>query len=382
MITQFRGLNNVTDPLRLSLEWLVQADNVDVTDSGGLVKRSGYARSLTGTFSALFSTFDFSRMYAVIGNELAAMTSGSAYIPLVTLTSSLQMHWTETNDAVYYNNGTDAGIIQPDNSVHVWRWVPPAVPAVSTISGNLPAGTYQVRCTSTLPDGRTTGTSDSAAITLDGTQALQITGIVPGDNVYVAPADSTVYQLAKANAPSAITWTLSPDSLGVDLTTAFLDPLPLGTDVIQAWKGRVYAAQYMSSDDQTVIWFSEPLAFHLFNLNSNFILVPGHVLMLAPTDDALIIGTESRIYAYSGDKLAQIAEYGTIPGYHWDQDGPNVIFWTVRGVCTALPFTNLTERQVSVAPGVSAGGCLVYDQGRKRYVVAIRQGGEAFNARA
>ena len=30
-VREFRGLNNVDDPIRLSLVWATQADNVDIT---------------------------------------------------------------------------------------------------------------------------------------------------------------------------------------------------------------------------------------------------------------------------------------------------------------------------------------------------------------
>ena len=130
----------------------------------------------------------------------------------------------------------------------------------------------------------------------------------------------------------------------------------------------------------TVVWFSEPLGFHLFGLSSDYISVPGRVLMLAKHDDALLIGTELRVYAYDGEKLDEIAEYGVVPGWHDCDEPDRTLFWTVRGLCTALPFTNLTERQISVAPGVRAGGTVVYANGQRRYLVSLQQGGSAFNA--
>lgn len=48
-------------------------------------------------------------------------------------------------------------------------------------------------------------------------------------------------------------WNYSPDDLGMDLITDNMDPLPVGADVIQEWRGRIYAAQYFPSDDQTVL---------------------------------------------------------------------------------------------------------------------------------
>jgi len=296
-ITSFRGLNNVTDPLRMSWNSLVQADNVNITDTGAIEKRDGYALAKSGSYSSAYSTLDFSRLYLTTVLGIQDFTGENIYA----LTSSAPMYWAEVNENVYFNNGIDSGVIAPDNAVSPWRGAP-----VSYGAG------------------------------------------FKGDD-------------------------------GQDLGVLF-DTLPLGTDVIQHWKGRMYAAQYLPSENQTVVWFSEAMGFHLFNLDSNFFMVPGKVTMLAPHDAAMIVGTDARVYAYSGDKLDTLAEYGVVAGQHWDRDESRVLFWTNRGLCAALPFQNLTEKQISVAPGVRAGGCIVRAGGQKRYLSVLQQGGLPFNA--
>ena len=294
-IRAFKGLNNVTDPLRTGTGWLTIADNVNITDSGSITVREGYSRTKTGSFSSVYATKDFQRLYLVDGTTLKTVDD----VVLVSGLSLNTMYWAEINDQVFFNNGVDSGIIYPDNRVEAWR------------------------------------------------RPITVNKFIGAD--------------------------------GKELE-ALLDPLPLGTDVIQFWKGRAYAAQYMPSEDQTVIWFSLPLGFHLFSLDSDYIVVPGHVRMLAPHDDALIVGTNAKVFAYDGVKLGELADYGVVPGQHWALDDKRVIFWTLRGACEALPFKNLTERQVSVAPGVQAGGTIVRSGGQKRYVVALHQGGAAFNS--
>ena len=259
----------------------------------------------------------------------------------------------------------------------------PASPILAVVTGSLAAGQYQVVCTYTLPDGRQTGSSDPVAITLTSGQALNISSIPQAGgitNVYIAPAGSSVYQLAVSTTATAAVWNSSPDALGVDLLDFAEDPLPQGATIIAAWKGRMYAAQYFPADNQTAIWFSKPLGFHLFNLAADFILVPGQVHMLTATDVALVVGTGTRIYAYDGASLAQLADYGVTPGWHDVRDDGKTYFWSTRGLCAAMPFKNLTEGYVSVAPGVQAGGTIVQQGGRKRYLVALRQGGSAFNS--
>ena len=342
-IKNFKGLNNVSDPLRLGAGWLTQADNVDVTDTGALVKRTGHRRVLTGISSSGYSTKDFAKAYFVDGSNIKTLTGReSAQVIKSGLTSAAPMYWTEVNDTAYFNNGTDAGIISRDNGVKDWRWQVLQSPTLAAVTGSLAGGLYRVCCTYAMPDGRETGASDPAELTLVDGQALQISSIplVAGckTRVYIAPADSTVFSLAmETQSATAFVWNFDSDELGIDLATDGMDPLPESADVIQFWKGRMYAAQYFPRDDMTAIWFSQPLGYHLFNLASDFFIVPGRVRMLAPTESALIVGTNSRIYAY-GDGLAVLAEYGVVPGMHWSQDDDQtIVFWSLRGLCRAMP---------------------------------------------
>lgn len=379
-VKHFRGINNVSDPLRIGMGWLVQADNVNITAAGALEKRDGYTQDQLGNFVSVYGTNDYQRLFLV--KALALSTYGGP--TLAALTTLAPMHWAEVNDQVFYSNGTDCGIVRPDNSVIPWRWEIPPTPTLSLATGTLATGIYSVCCTYLLDDGRETGPSDPVTITLVEGQAISISDIphIAGatTRVYIAPANSSVFSQAAASAPSALVWNLSNDALGKDLATDGFDPLPVGVSCIQIFKGRVYAAQYFAGIGQTAVWISQPLGFHLFALNSDYFMVEGEVTMLAPAESALIVGTTDKVFAYTGEALTQLADYGVVPGQHWARDDSRTLFWTSRGVCAAMPFTNLTEKSVSVAPGIKAGGTIVQHGGQKRYVVALQQGGSAYNA--
>jgi hypothetical protein len=129
------------------------------------------------------------------------------------------------------------------------------------------------------------------------------------------------------------------------------------------------------------VWLSDPLAPHLFELERGFFTVPGEVVMLAPADKALLVGTRSRIFAYSDDKvLSDVASYGCVPGHPWAADDDGVVFWTTRGMCSAMPFVNHIEQNVSVAPGLRAGVALLQRGGSKTFVACLQSGGTPFNA--
>lgn len=326
-------------------------------------------------------------MYYVDGNSLKAFDD----VAIAPIASSARMHWAEVNGDVFYNNGTDRGVIKADNQVLPLAWPVPGIPVLSAVTGSLAPGKYGVMCTYLLPDGRETGAGQSASIQIEAGQALMISSIPqePGlvTRTYLAPANSTVFQLAYEGYQTARRWDYSPNSLGIDLATDDFDPIPDGATVIQVWRGRLYAAQYFPADNFTAVWHSQPLGFHLFELGADFLAIPGQVHMLAPTDEALLIGTEREIYAHPGEGIRLLANYGVVPGWCWardtDESGEQlgVYIWTQRGACKAMPFVNLTSGHVSVAPGVQAGAAVIAQGGQKRFVAVLHQGGTAFNQR-
>jgi len=382
-VTAFRGLNTTADPLRLGLGWLSTANNVNVRSDGAIEAREGYSLHAAGTsITSAFSSADFQRAWYVDSGTVKTLAGAN----VTTITSTAYLHWAEVNRQAFYNNGVDSGIILGDNSVIPWRWTVPSPPTLAAVAGTLDAGLYRVVTTFILPDGRETGPSDPSEIELVDGQALQISGIhldTPNSTrVYIAPANSSVFQLASYDSAAAMVWNAPTESLGFDLATDGMDPLPMDATVIAFWSARAYAAQYMAGDGMSALWHSQPMGFHLFDLSTDFHAIPGEIVMLAPTPSALVIGTRTEIYALTAEGLQLLADYGTVPGRHWATDAAgSIVFWTLRGMCRAMPFTNLTQGHLSVAPGVQAGASVIERDGQRRFVVSLHRGGTAFNQR-
>jgi hypothetical protein len=391
-IKKFKGLNNVEDPLRLGLSWLRKADNVLVTSSGALTRRDGYAKTYAATLLAgAYTTRDYRRCYAIDNGTLLRIYPDMTTGVLRTGLSNRDVFWTEVNEQVYFANGVDAGIITVQDTVLDWRWSKPGTPTLAAMTGKLDSGTYQVACTFVLPDGRETGACASVTLDLPPNSALQITGIPQQagakTRVYIAPANSPVFQLAYEGNQTAVVWNTAPEWLGIELLTHYSDPLPARATMPVFWQGRMHAVEHFEAHNTSVVWRSEPLGFHLFPTSDNFIPVPGRIHMVAAHEDALIIGTENAIYAFADDKLTELADYGVVPGHHValqpsGDDRNKILFWSQRGVCRAMPFENLTEDQISVNCGLTAGGTLVHKDGQAHYIVALQKGGDAFNPRS
>ena len=121
-------------------------------------------------------------------------------------------------------------------------------------------------CTYVLADGRETGAGEPSEITLtDGQAGSQHPHIAGALTKVIAPANSTVYQLAVTTTGSAYNWVFSNDALGEDLRMTSMDS-PQGTGPVCFWRGRACAAQYDPVSDQSVVWYSQPLGYHLFSL--------------------------------------------------------------------------------------------------------------------
>ena len=390
-LDHFLGLNNVADPMRgtdvgtkLEETWAWQsiADNVDGTDSRGLALRAGYQLFLAAAITGSYSTVDFSRLYIIAGGLLKRVyPSGQTD----TLYSDLSgaAHWSEINDVVYLSCGADKLQIEQDNTVNAWGVPTPAQPIVSAASGSLSAGVYQVAITYTDADGREGGACQAIEITLAAGSGITVSAIpqLHAANVYLTDADGAVFYLAARPAGSAVTLTIP--AAGVELTTQFLDAPPVAGGHVAFFGAAAFLAEYIPEIDQTVVWRSRPLAYHLFSPDSDYFIVPGEVTQMHGAATGLVITTHTRVFSYDGERLAQVAAYGAPPGQHADLGADEKIyFWTKRGLCRALPFENLTEAAVSVAPGVHAGGGIIESNGYRKYVAVIHQGGNAHNARS
>lgn len=383
---KFRGLNNVSETTRLGNAWLKTANNVHVNDRSAIERRSGYTLSRSGSITGAYSTLDFGRMFIVDGGELKQVNEDMSVVTLRTGITSAPMYWAEVNGEIYYSNGASKGIIGVNNAVRDWSWSVPDTPRVSATGGSMDPGNYRVACTFVLPDGRETGSSDFASVHLPDGGGLSITNIPQGGgvtNVYVSPADSSVFQYAFSTTATSGSWNASLNNLGQEMVTYLMSPPPETAVHVAYWQGRMYLMEYQVSSDTTTIWFSEPFGFHLFNQEASFIQVRQKGQFLAASAKGLIIGTNCAVYVYDGKSIEQVANYGVPPGWPSamdDSDG-SIYFWTYRGLCQGAPFSNLTERMISVNHGDQASVAVVQTEGGKRIVTTLKAGGEAFNPR-
>jgi hypothetical protein len=112
-----KGINNKIDPTRLEfsarsgITELAYAVNVDIDDSGGILRRGGYALLATGKYGNLFSLGDTAigtkdGYIGLIGSDLVSFT------PLSAVTSGARVSYADMGLQVFYANGYEKGIIK------------------------------------------------------------------------------------------------------------------------------------------------------------------------------------------------------------------------------------------------------------------------------
>jgi hypothetical protein len=137
-----------------------------------------------------------------------------------------------------------------------------------------------------------------------------------------------------------------------------------------------------------ILWYSEPGAFNLYRLASNYFGFPSRLRMIQAVDGGLWVSDSERIYFLGGEIAPTIqempvqkkkADYAAfegsavkVPGSRIGEgmEGIVVVFATPEGVCIGTgdgQLINLTERKIALPSGLTGAG--FYRDGK--YIVTI-----------
>lgn len=380
-IDGFKGLHNTKQSRRLPLGALTVAENIDIDDLGGIVLREGFVLSAAFTsITSAYATRDQERLFVVDSGDLKLVYEDLTSATIKTGVGTDRIFWTEAGNQVFLSSGH---IIEEDNNVIDWRTPTAPQATVTAVSGNLPAGQYQVAVT--YQKGREGGCNAPVTIDVgdDSGLGITVTALAPYDiNIYVSDLNGTeLYLVDTITSGGIVVNDMKNLTYPLDEVHKQTYPVPDNIEQVAFYEAKLWASEYLSEKNQTIIWYSKAFAWHLFDTYSDYIAVPGKVLMLEATPQGLVIGTDQEIYAWTVENsLIQLAEYGVVGGYPSDfkQNG-NILIHTKRGICHALPFENLTEQKVSLEPGLDCYTKVMEQNGIERCVVLNDGGGVANN---
>ena len=159
IINSFKGIHNTVSNRSIPENGLSDAVDVDLTDSGDVLARSGYTLLASRSYSAGYSTQD-RRGYGVSNGVLGEITADGVFIPLADSTAT---DFDEYGNVLFTNDG-----LRVDNGIVTDLYVPsPEIPLVMrVIPGNLPKGRYSATYCYRVPNGLMGGSAPISTIEL------------------------------------------------------------------------------------------------------------------------------------------------------------------------------------------------------------------------
>jgi len=376
------GIYNREISRKLPPDALTVADNVDIDEAGSAVRREGYSKvfSLSQTTSA-FITHDERRLFLVAAGRLYLVVADLLPVELAQGLSSKPIQWVEMADYVLLSTGE---MISLDNKVSTWVIPSPPPVDLRQVSGQLEGGQYQVVCTYIDPTGREGAASEVSVIEVTRPKAgIEVS--VPSlegfeTKVYVTDTNgSEHYFYAQMQNGSIVVNSMEEGAIPIDPAQLTCSSIPFAVDSLGVFEGSLVASHF--SEGVSTVLFSKPFWWNLFDLESDFISVPGKVKKLYGTPQGLLIATDDEIYAYTAEEvLVRLAEYGAPSGEPFTRlDSGQVYFWTNQGLCSVFPFKNHTESKLSVPPGAVCSAALVEQHGQRKIISLTDGRGHADN---
>lgn len=382
-VNGFLGERNTVNEKSLPLGALSESSNVDIDNEGFISSRDGFTLSQAfSNITASFTTSDERRMFIIESGELKFVNEDFTTYTIKTGMPTGYVKWLEVADYVIMSTGH---IITKDLEIVDWRIPTPDQVSMGRVSGNLPAGQYQVVSTYRDFTGREGAASFISVIDVADDSALAVTpSYLAGYEtiIYVTDTNGEVlYQVGVV--PDGSTATIADTSMlvyPIDKQQLDAAALPEQIGSLAFYESSVWASQYI--DGVSYLWKSKPYWWHLFDAHEDYLAIQGKVTVIEGTPQGLFIGTDDEMYVYTiEDSLVRLAEYGVVGGKPLARaDNGRLFVWTKQGVCTLFPFENITEDKLSLPPGCICSTAIIERKGYEQFMVLNNGSGIAFNS--
>lgn len=298
--SSFKGLNNTANPEDTDISYLKKALNIDIDKIGGISKRKGYVKKDSSSYSSLWASTNGLGCYGVRGTDLIRLYSDYSYDILKANVDNNLISFEEIDNIIYLSSDTFNGII--DNGVfRSWGLDKNNFsPTLTSSSGSLSEGTYQVAFTYVYSDGRESGTKSASLITVSDNSSISLNIPTNSDpnilyaRIYCSTTSGNVLFYSGIGTLGSNYTINSTLNLISPLRFFNLDKAPLGS-IVKYYKGRMYIA----SDN--ILWYSEPFQYEYFKLDSNYIEFPENIKEIMPVEDGVWVGSD-KLYFLFGDE--------------------------------------------------------------------------------
>ncbi|MBK7544103.1 MAG: hypothetical protein IPI57_20695 [Candidatus Competibacteraceae bacterium] len=308
------GLNNRSRENEIPDTALRVADNLSVTNAGGLLCRKGARRVLSGSVHSPFDAGEF--LLLVVNGVLSRFDGIGSATSLVTLSYDVPVRYASLNGSVYWVTQFERGRIDASGLVAPWGIeTPPQIRAVAT-TGGLRPGDYWITYTAMLPSGLESGAPAPVSVSLPSGGGINVTvpsGSGVAFNVYLSPPDGTVDEIRYAiRLLPGTSATVDSPPLG-RLLESLLAVRPFTGQALCAYRGRLWIGQ------GSVIWYTSERSPHWLFPDAGFISTPDQVTLLGAVEDGIYLGTNSAIWFLAGNDpnemtMRQVSSVGAVEG--------------------------------------------------------------------
>jgi len=297
---KWKGINNTNDPQNTSPEYFKDAVNIDIDKTGSIQKRRGYHKVASGVITSVWASTAGLGCYGVVDGNLVQIYSDYSFSSsLLTLNAGTTLSFEEVDNKIYFCNNYYTGIIE-NGVVKSWGITKTQpILGLSSTTGNLLAGDYQVSYTFVNQDGIESGCSESQIITLPSDNSgisFTLSNVIDGSIVYARVYCSTqngrILYYSGICLPNTSYIISTTTSLSNPLRFFNLDKAPTG-QIVKYHNGRLYIAQ------DNILWYSEKLQYQHFHLDKNYIEFPTRIKEVMPVESGIWIGSD-KLYFLSG----------------------------------------------------------------------------------
>jgi hypothetical protein len=370
--------------------FLTEANNVDITDQFQVRRRDGMDRVVFGNIHSIWS--DGNVCLYREGTTLKLLSESYSYITLRNDLTSLKvpMNYLSLLGKVYYTDGYSNGVVEHEQS-RTWGLPIPTKPTINIISGNMIAGNYMVGIVHVRENGMISGADNPDVKIVNNNSALQLSNIpVSSDatvkyvDIYLTRPSGSVMYFYRRLANGTMTHTINKVDLNASypLQALNLHQTPMG-NLIGYYNSRIYVV------DGSVIWYSIPFSYEMFNLSEGHITMESNVNMIEAVKDGIWVGTNKKIYYFGGNnppfRVDEKADYGVTKGSATIVPGDlvgekfedNVImFFTNEGICIGGNgglFRNLTRDNYSFPTSDIGTSLFKQRRGYSQYIVSLKK---------
>lgn len=341
----FLGMNNQLPPTQLKQDgqsvdrlgdYVRDAVNVDVLDSGTLRRRAGYEKLLDGECHSLYTSGDL--VLLVRNGELGIpdrTATGWGFLAMCDVRGPVS--YTTQGKVVYASDGNS--IWQVHDGKHLIEHnipVPQQPTLIAGVAGAMVAGLYRVVCTYVRPDGQESAASDETVIQVADNSVLTIrapTRSVQNGwavRVYMTPANGDEFYHAGDTQPRQELNVAVFTSTGATCQTRGLYPMPAG-GIIRVYSGRLYVAR------GNVLYTSRPYAYALHDPVRGFFQFEKDITLLEAVEDGLYVCAGKTWFIPKDlSAMREVLPYGSMPGAGAHAPDGSAVYWfSERGAVRA-----------------------------------------------